>query len=241
MKKLIFSSLIAILLLSSFQKENLTASISVKTDLGLDKFYKHLGNNIMYPSAARSNDIQGNSLILFTVNEGKLKDLKIQSELGSGCDIEALNKILSFSDYKVIKNGNYALKLAFKLQGSTAEFKNNDLKIPEGYKELNITILANAIVAQATGNSFKVKWNSNDDTKFNAFFSSKNSKAGLEKLQIILDGNVIDNATLQRLKPDNIESISVLKDSIPLALYGKEGKQGTILITTKKTALPNIK
>lgn len=40
---------------------------------------------------------------------------------------------------------------------------------------------------------------------------------------------------LKSLNPDNIESITVLKDASAIALYGEKARQGVILITTKKS------
>ncbi len=51
---------------------------------------------------------------------------------------------------------------------------------------------------------------------------------------LILDGKEI--ASLNGVKPDDIESISVLKSKSAVELYGEKGKDGVILITTKKGA-----
>ena len=39
---------------------------------------------------------------------------------------------------------------------------------------------------------------------------------------------------LERLDPNDIESITVLKDSSAVALYGPDAKSGVILVNTKK-------
>jgi TonB-dependent SusC/RagA subfamily outer membrane receptor len=44
---------------------------------------------------------------------------------------------------------------------------------------------------------------------------------------------------LKDLNPDDIESITVLKDATATAIYGEEGKNGVILITTKKATSQN--
>jgi TonB-dependent SusC/RagA subfamily outer membrane receptor len=55
---------------------------------------------------------------------------------------------------------------------------------------------------------------------------------------IVLDGVIKDNdnykLTLQKLDPENIQSITVLKDASATGLYGDKGKNGVLLITTKK-------
>jgi TonB family protein len=50
----------------------------------------------------------------------------------------------------------------------------------------------------------------------------------------IVDGKPTEN--INQLPPDDIESISVLKDASSTALYGSRGKNGVILITTKSKA-----
>lgn len=49
---------------------------------------------------------------------------------------------------------------------------------------------------------------------------------------IYLDGVKIK--TLENINPDDIESIEVLKDKTAISIYGTEGKNGVILITSKK-------
>ncbi len=59
--------------------------------------------------------------------------------------------------------------------------------------------------------------------------------AGTDPL-VIVDGAPFDG-DLSSLPPDDIESISVLKDAASAALYGARGAAGVILITTKKGSL----
>lgn len=140
MKKFIFTSLIAILILSSFKNDH--SIISIKNDDGLTNLYKHLGKNIKYPTTAKADKIQGNSLITFTVNNGKLSSIKVQTELGSNCDTEVLKQLIAYDDLKSVKDGNYSLKTTFKLDGGTSEVKNANIKSLADYTELAITIIA---------------------------------------------------------------------------------------------------
>jgi Ca-activated chloride channel family protein len=50
----------------------------------------------------------------------------------------------------------------------------------------------------------------------------------------ILDGVPVSQKNFQKLQSDDIKNISVLKDSNATALYGSRGKNGVIIITTKK-------
>lgn len=53
----------------------------------------------------------------------------------------------------------------------------------------------------------------------------------------ILDGQPVPS--VENISPENIESISVLKNASSTALYGEKGKNGVILITTKKRNIEN--
>jgi len=51
---------------------------------------------------------------------------------------------------------------------------------------------------------------------------------------IIIDGEEPSPTSLKNLVPEQIESISVLKDGSATSVYGEKGKNGVILITTKE-------
>jgi TonB-linked outer membrane protein, SusC/RagA family/TonB-dependent outer membrane receptor, SusC/RagA subfamily, signature region len=51
---------------------------------------------------------------------------------------------------------------------------------------------------------------------------------------ILIDNIELTSADLARLRPDDIESFSVLKDATATALYGARGANGVILVTTKQ-------
>ena len=51
---------------------------------------------------------------------------------------------------------------------------------------------------------------------------------------ILIDNIELTSADLNRLRPDDIESFSILKDASAAALYGARGANGVILVTTKR-------
>ena len=57
---------------------------------------------------------------------------------------------------------------------------------------------------------------------------------------ILIDG--IESGSMDSIDPNDIESISVLKDASSAAIYGSKASNGVILITTKrgKTGAPRI-
>ena len=56
--------------------------------------------------------------------------------------------------------------------------------------------------------------------------------AGSEPLYVI-DGFALGTSTGQNINPNDIESISILKDAAATAIYGARGSNGVVLITTK--------
>ena len=63
-----------------------------------------------------------------------------------------------------------------------------------------------------------------------------NIRFGLEKQPLILaDGKEISMNAMEKMNPSEIESVSVLKDSASIRIYGKRGENGVILVTTKNT------
>lgn len=51
----------------------------------------------------------------------------------------------------------------------------------------------------------------------------------------ILDGKEITDKEMEKLSPDHIASISILKDAKSLEVYGEKGKNGVVIIERKKS------
>ncbi|MFD0939997.1 M56 family metallopeptidase [Pedobacter boryungensis] len=98
-------------------------------------FYKFLADGIKYPAEAVKKKIQGNLIVNFAVNRGRVTDLVVQNELGGGCDEEVIQQISNYDDF-FQKDGNYCLRVTFKLEGADSQFKNADVKLPEDYQVL---------------------------------------------------------------------------------------------------------
>lgn len=61
-----------------------------------------------------------------------------------------------------------------------------------------------------------------------------NSISGSRAPLYVMDGIQIESSYFQTLNPDDIASVTVLKDASAKALYGSRGSNGVIVITTKK-------
>lgn len=58
---------------------------------------------------------------------------------------------------------------------------------------------------------------------------------------VVLDGVAVPSNTLQTMNPNDIESISVLKDAAAAAIYGAQAAGGVILITSKKAQAGKVR
>jgi TonB-dependent SusC/RagA subfamily outer membrane receptor len=80
----------------------------------------------------------------------------------------------------------------------------------------------------------EVKKPAGTTTSGNRKFSAGKAHAARKQLLHILNGKTITDEELLRVPTASIESLTVLKDKSAVALYGDKGKDGVILITTKK-------
>lgn len=68
-------------------------------------------------------------------------------------------------------------------------------------------------------------------------FGQKGSAKIPNNVLYIVDGHPVKSKQINSIKPDDMVQVTVLKGEASLALYGKKGKNGTILITTRKAAI----
>lgn len=178
---------------------------------GMPAFYRYIGANFKYPEAARRDSVMGRVVISFVVEEdGSLSGFKILRNLGSGTGEEAV-RVLKASPKWIpgIQNGRpvrvqYTLPIVLNLGKSKA--------MNSGSKSDTVYHNSNAVYKKREIEDFPGK--------------------GLVPL-FEVDGKVVDHAEAATIRPDDIESIQVLKDASATAAYGDKGKNGVIKITTK--------
>lgn len=117
------------------------ATSSATTTDDIESFYKFLGNNIKYPSRAADNHLQGNLILSFTVNNKKIEDIDVAPKLGFGADEEAAAVVASYTG-DALADGNYSMRIQFRLSGSKGKIFNQNAVPKEGYTALNpLTIM----------------------------------------------------------------------------------------------------
>ncbi|MBR6180941.1 MAG: TonB family protein [Prevotella sp.] len=84
-----------------------------------------------------------------------------------------------------------------------------------------------------SGKTIEVKADTAATAPINIRGVAEDMKGDLENPLVLIDGKRSSMEEMQSLDPKTIDHIDVLKDKASIDLYGEEGKNGVILITTK--------
>ncbi len=193
-------------------------------------FGNYLAKSIRYPKEARDQKITGRVIVSFIVEkDGKLTNIKMLRDIGGGAGPEAV-RVLSESPAwnPGLQNGKpvrvaYTMPVNFTLAGDNKDAnESNSTKI----NDTNATsVPLNGVVVTAY---------SSDSSKKSRIITLDGKINPHPPLYIVDGVEVKENDALKNMNPNDIESISVLKDAQSTAIYGDKGKNGVILITTKK-------
>ena len=168
-------------------KVKITPSKSANAD-DVQKFYKHLGNTIKYPSKATENNIQGNLIVSFTVTNGKVIDIVVDPKLGYGTDEEVSVALAKYTGTD-ISNGKYSMRIEFRLQDVFTPLLNESAVNKKGFKNLStITIMGYAKTATAVSSADK-----NSDNAVYSFVSMETPPSypgGIAKFYQFLGANI---------------------------------------------------
>ncbi len=80
-----------------------------------------------------------------------------------------------------------------------------------------------------------------ENNKRNVVGRSSTRTSNFAEPLYVIDGIISTKKKITKMNTDNIASIEVLKDSTATAIYGKQGVNGVILITTKKLSKKELK
>jgi TonB family protein len=212
---------------------NTVAANELDKEEPLNGFYNYLRERIKYPSNAIAKKLQGNTIISFAVRLGKISNVIVQNELGEGCDEEVVNEILAYNDY-FQKDGNYSLKVTFKLENENTELKNENALIGEQFKALPNLVVASAIPKEEDENKVytfvslaKPPTYPGGMEKFYEFLS-KNIKYPEAAIDNEIEGNVHVSFTVE--KDGSLTDIKVERK----LGFGIDEEAVRVLKTTKK-------
>ncbi len=190
---------------------------------GMQAFYKYLGGSIKYPKEAADKKVEGKVFMQFVVEkDGSLNDIKVISGPGSGTNEEALRVLKSSPKWNPGLVKGKPVRVMFHLPiAFTLTKKNGANATTKETTEKTTTINSkesNVVVVKSKGGSFETQ------------LSSLNLKSGKEPTYII-DGVVANRNAMEKINPNDIESIHVNKGET--TVNGKLESSGTINITTK--------
>jgi TonB family protein len=175
---------------------------------GVEALSKFLQENLKYPEAAKKANFSGKVYTSFIVNpDGTATNFDVLKSAEFGCDEEALR----------------VLKLVQKwIPGkSKGKFVRSRFIVP-----INFTLEEEKM----TSSVFAIP----DNGKFVIKDKSKMNFDSIKKPIYILDGLEITDEALKGVDVKIIESLSVVKGDKAVEKYGEKGRNGVIIITSKK-------
>jgi TonB family protein len=190
---------------------------------GIDAFYTYLAKNIRYPAAMRDAGVQGRVILSFVVErDGSLTDVRITRGVADEIDQEALRVIKASPKWEPgVQNGRlvrvaYSVPISFNLVSYDTP--------PAAPMFLPPAQSNKAPALRINTSSTKV-----DTAVKRVPFDMKDLPAN--PLYIV---NGVEVSNLYGLNPDNIESISVLRDKAATVIYGAKGAGGAVIVTSRK-------
>ena len=186
---------------------------------GMRECMMFLGRNIKYPVLAQEAKIEGRVIVQFVVDrDGSITDTKVLRSVSPELDAEALRVVGLMPKWNPGKQRGkavavkYTMPIMFRLEKpQPKEPRNVELKIDKDATSEMAVSAANLLVRG-------------------------NINAEPTPVLVIVDGveKGTDTSALNLVKPEEIESITVMKSPEAIKAYGEKGKDGVILITTKK-------
>lgn len=176
---------------------------------GMDAFAKYLQSNLRYPLEAQNAKASGKVYIQFTVTrEGRTADFSVLKGAGYGMDEEAVRVL------KTIPQWTAGVHKGQKV--------NSRFTVPINFVLNNIQTDDSEVIERSFSKT--------------TIWTDKKQEEWKNKPQplYILDGNETPTFKLEKIDPNTIEKIDVLKDEKAVLRYGEKAKNGVIIITSKK-------
>ena len=204
---------------------------------GMRAGLEFMARNLRYPTKAREAGKQGRVIVQFVVRkDGSLSDFKVLCPVDPWLDAEAIRVISTMPKWKPgMQDGKpvsvkFTLPLTFMLEGTNNKPKSGDndvVVVGYGVQKSEESVDVPTIKLHNPMDELSIT----GDFKIDSVGSSK--AFGVSPL-VIMDGLEVSDDVIKKLNPNKIQSVSVLKNEAATAKYGKKGKFGVILITTKR-------
>ena len=204
---------------------------------GMRAGLEFMARNLRYPTKAQEAGKQGCVIVQFVVRkDGSLSDFKVLRPVDPWLDAEAIRVISTMPKWKPgMQDGKpvsvkFTLPVTFMLEGTNNKPKSGDndvVVVGYGVQKSEESVDVPTIKLHNPMDELSIT----GDFKIDSVGSSKAS--GVSPL-VIMDGLEVSDDVIKKLNPNKIQSVSVLKNEAATAKYGKKGKFGVILITTKR-------
>lgn len=204
---------------------------------GMRAGLEFMARNLRYPTKAQEAGKQGCVIVQFVVRkDGSLSDFKVLRLVDPWLDAEAIRVISTMPKWKPgMQDGKpvsvkFTLPVTFMLEGTNNKPKAGDndvVVVGYGVQKSEESVDVPTIKLHNPMDELSIT----GDFKIDSVGSSKAS--GMSPL-VIMDGLEVSDDVIKKLNPKKIQSVSVLKNEAATAKYGKKGKFGVILITTKR-------
>ena len=204
---------------------------------GMRAGLEFMARNLRYPTKAREAGKQGRAIVQFVVRkDGSLSDFKVLRPVDPWLDAEAIRVISTMPKWKPgMQDGKpvsvkFTLPVTFMLEGTNNKPKAGDndvVVVGYGVQKSEESVDVPTIKLHNPMDELFVT----GDFKIDSVGSSKASE--MSPL-VIMDGLEVSDDVIKKLNPKKIQSVSVLKNEAATTKYGKKGKFGVILITTKR-------
>jgi len=188
--------------------EDMEGSAKEIEECAKGKMLEFIYRNIRYPAEARKKGIEGVAVVQFIVGEdGLLSDTRIVRNPGGGTGEDALRVINEMPRWIPGKQQGRKVKVLYTLP---VKFKLESGESDEKSK--------GSIEGKKVKNNIVLK--SSDIDAMDPLF--------------IVDGKELESGSLESLDADEIESVNVIKGEKAIEQYGEKGKNGVVVIVTKK-------
>ena len=212
---------------------------------GMKECMMFLAKNIKYPVEAQKARIEGRVIVQFVVDkDGSIIDSKVVRGVSPEIDAEALRVLGVMPKWNPGKQRGkavavkYTLPMMFRLQKQEPKKEPSVVSV--------VSIKADKDTPMGTINAVKqhlreggvtrVNYEVNEDTSKTVKVKVRGYAIDASKPLVVVDGvekgYSIDVMSI--ISPQEIESITVLKDQNAIAKYGEKAKNGVIVIETKK-------
>ncbi|GAB3896944.1 M56 family metallopeptidase [Spirosoma agri] len=198
---------------------------------GVPGLMQYVAHSLRYPAKAKAAGIEGDVYVLFTIlPTGAVSEASVNKNterVGGGCEEEAIRVVSHMPKWIPAKQNGKAVAVRYQIPIRFALETNDDKRT--GQFRTNSLDTKRAVFALSLPDTIGRK---------QAASVTIRAKGPLGQLGpgplYILDDVEVPGDTVKSMNPKTISNVNVLKDASAMAQYGERGRNGVVIITTKK-------